>query len=48
MGVGIMKTFKKPKYLSACDREDRGRGEGVVCMCDRVVQGVRDGEGTDW
>ena len=29
-------TFKNPKYLSVCDREERGRGEGTVCMCERV------------
>ncbi len=29
--------LKKPKYLSACDREERGRGEGAVCMCERVA-----------
>ena len=29
-------TLKEPKYLSTCDREDRGCGEGVVCMCERV------------
>jgi hypothetical protein len=23
-------TLKKPKYLSACDRDERGRGEGAV------------------
>jgi hypothetical protein len=27
-------TLKKPNYLSACDRDERGRGEGVVCMCE--------------
>ncbi len=27
-------TLKKPKYLSACDREERGRGEGAVCMLE--------------
>jgi hypothetical protein len=30
-------TLKKPKYLSACDRDERGRGEGAVCMCERVA-----------
>jgi hypothetical protein len=30
-------TLKKPKYLSACDRDERGRGEGVVCKCERVA-----------
>ena len=30
-------TLKKPKYLSACDREECGRGEGVVCMCEQVA-----------
>jgi hypothetical protein len=29
-------TLKKPKYLSVCDRDERGCGEGVVCMCERV------------
>jgi hypothetical protein len=28
-------TLKKPKYLSTCDREERGRGEGTVYMCER-------------
>jgi hypothetical protein len=28
-------TFKKPKYLSVCDREEHGFGEGDVCMCER-------------
>jgi hypothetical protein len=32
-------TLKKPKYLSVCDREEYGCGEGTVWMCDRVVQG---------
>ncbi len=27
-------TLKKPKYLSVCDREERGRGGGVLCMCE--------------
>jgi hypothetical protein len=39
-------TFKKPKYLSACDREECGCGEGAVtsvCMCERVVQGRSGG-----
>jgi hypothetical protein len=27
-------TLKKPKYLSACDREERGCGEGSVCMSE--------------
>ena len=30
-------TLKKPKYLSACDRDERGRGEGAVCMCEQVA-----------
>ncbi len=30
-------TLKKPKYLSACDRDERGSGEGAVCMCERVA-----------
>jgi hypothetical protein len=30
-------TFKKPKYLSVCDRDERGRGEGAVCMCEQVA-----------
>ena len=25
--------LKKPKYLSVCDREERGRGEGAFCTC---------------
>ena len=25
-------TLKKPKYLSACDREECGRGEGAVVV----------------
>ena len=33
-------TRKKPRDLSACDREERGRGEGGgvydVCMSERV------------
>jgi uncharacterized membrane protein len=29
-------TLKKQKYLSACDREERGREEGPVCMCEEV------------
>ncbi len=29
-------TGGSPKYLSACDRDERGRGEGAVCMCERV------------
>jgi hypothetical protein len=33
------RTRVKPKDLSTCDREERGRGEGggvyVVCMCER-------------
>ena len=29
-------TRQKPKDLSVCDREERGRGgEGAVCMCER-------------
>jgi len=33
-------TRKKPKVLSACDREERERGgEGAVCMCERVAYG---------
>ena len=31
-------TLRKP-YLSACDREERGREEGAVCMCERVAYG---------
>ena len=27
-------TIKKPKYLSACDRDECGRGEGAVWMCE--------------
>jgi hypothetical protein len=27
-------TLKKPKYLSTCDRDERGRGEGAVWMCE--------------
>ena len=34
-------TFKKPKYLSVCDRDERGFGEGAVCMCERVAYGRR-------
>ncbi len=34
LGYRSGQTFKKPKYLSACDREERGRGEGAVCMCE--------------
>jgi len=30
--TGPGQTRKKPKDLSARDREERGRGEGVVCM----------------
>jgi hypothetical protein len=34
-------THKKPKDLSACDREERGRGgEGVVWMCESVAYGL--------
>jgi hypothetical protein len=28
--------LKKPKYLSPCDREECGEGEGSVYMCERV------------
>jgi hypothetical protein len=27
---GSKTPFKKPKYLSVCDREERGRGEGQI------------------
>jgi hypothetical protein len=30
-------TLKTPKYLSVCDRDERGCGEGVVCMCEQVA-----------
>jgi hypothetical protein len=33
-------TFKKLKYLSACDREERGRGEGTADDRDRPSQFV--------
>ncbi len=29
-------TLKTPKYLSTCDRDECGCGEGDVCMCERV------------
>jgi hypothetical protein len=40
--VGVVRhsRVKKPKYLSTCDREDRGSGEGVVYMCERVDIGT--------
>jgi hypothetical protein len=33
-------TLKKSKYLSVCDREERGCGEVVVCICERVSLGT--------
>jgi hypothetical protein len=29
--------LKTPKYLSACERDERGCGEGAVCMCEQVA-----------
>ena len=40
-GTSPGQTHKKPKDLSVCEREERGRGEGEgvydVCMCERVT-----------
>ena len=36
-GTRPCQTHKKPEDLSTREREDRGRGEGVMCMCERVV-----------
>jgi hypothetical protein len=30
-------TLKTPKYLSARERDERGPGEGAVCMCEEVT-----------
>jgi hypothetical protein len=29
-------TLKTPKYLSSCDRDERGCGDGAVSMCEQV------------
>jgi hypothetical protein len=43
------RTHKKPKNLSACDREERGRGEGGVCMFCACVNEVHwNLEGAGW
>ena len=43
------RTHKKPKNLSACDREERGRGEGGVSMLCACVNEVHwNLEGAGW